>query len=91
MSNYAQMLVGIDAICQRYNVLPSVFLRSGDMIDFYIAQAGADYQIDAEKMRKEGIDPSKGYYHGKTQEELLAMMERADAISRQKQNKSKTQ
>ena len=91
MNQHTQMLIGIDAVCQRYSVLPSEFLRSGDMIDFYIAQAGADYQIHADKMRKEGIDPSKGYYHGKTQDQLVAMMERANASSRKKQNQSQAQ
>ena len=78
MTTDIKMLLGIDTICQRYSVLPSEFLRSGDMIDFWIANAATEYQIHAAKLRKEGVDPSKGYYHGKTQAELLAMMERAE-------------
>ena len=88
MTPVDKLLLATDAICQRYSVLPSEFFRSGDMIDFVVAQAGAGYQQYAMKMQKQGIDPTKGYYHGKTQDELLAMMEKADALIRKKQNNS---
>lgn len=84
-------MIATDAICQRYSVLPSEFIRSGDMIDYWIAEAGAGYQSYAAKLQKEGMDPVKGYYHGKSQDELIAMMERADAFSGQKQDKSKAE
>lgn len=77
MNKETKMILSIDSICQRYHVLPSELIRSGDMIDYWIASAAGEYQEHAEKMRKEGRDPMKGYYHGKSQEELMAMRERA--------------
>lgn len=91
MTSMDRMLLAADALCQRYNVLPSEFFSSGDTLDFLVAQIGAGYQNHVAKLNKEGIDPSKGYYHGKSQDELIAMMENADAHSRQKQNNSKAE
>lgn len=64
-------------MCRRYNALPSELLRSGDMIDFMIADVGVGWEQYAEDCRKHGIDPKIGRYGNMSQEELKAMMERA--------------
>ena len=58
--------------------------KSGDMIDFIIADIGVGWETYAEECRKQGINPAVGRFGNKSQEELLAMMERAkqDAANR---------
>lgn len=48
------------------------------MIDFVIADIGVGYEIYAEECRKQGIDPKIGRYGNMSQEQLKAMMERAN-------------
>ena len=47
------------------------------MIDFIIADIGVGWETYAEECRKQGINPAVGRFGNKSQEELLAMMERA--------------
>lgn len=54
------------------------------MIDFIIADMGVGWETYAQQCQKQGIDPKVGRFGNKTQEELLAMVERAkqDAANR---------
>ena len=47
------------------------------MIDFVVADIGVGWESYVEECRKQGIDPKIGRYGNMSQEELLAMMERA--------------
>ena len=53
-------------------------IRSGDMIDFVIADTGVGWEQYAEDCRKKGIDPKIGKYGNMSQEQLQEMLERAD-------------
>ena len=55
------------------------------MIDFIIADVGVGWESYVEQCRKQGIDPMIGRFGHKTQEELLAMVERAKNASNRKQ------
>lgn len=75
----------MDNVCRRYNTLPSNLLRTGDMIDFIIADVGVGWESYVEQCRKQGIDPMIGRFGHKTEEELLAMVERAKNASNREQ------
>lgn len=84
MNNQTRFVIMVDSISRRYNSLPSAFLRSGDVFDFYVADVGAKWEKHSEQCRKAGIDPWIGKNHGKSQEELLAMLKRAEEFEKSK-------
>lgn len=65
-------------MCRRYNTLPSELLRSGDMLDFIIADVGVGWEQYAEDCRKKGIDPKIGRFGNMSQEQLQEMLKRAE-------------
>lgn len=79
MNNQTRFVIMVDSICRRYNQLPSMFLRSGDVFDFYVAECSARWEKHSEECKKRGIDPWLGKNRGMTQEELIAMMQRAES------------
>lgn len=65
------MLLTLDTLGERYGMLPSEVLVRGSTLDIYIMDAAISYH-DYKSKRSQGQ-----YAGGETQEELMAMLERA--------------
>lgn len=67
------MVISLDKLCCRYNILPSYAVKEADTFDMWVMDVALRYELIQQQKKDGTYDPNEHY----TQDELMAILQEA--------------